>query len=300
MISPKKSLAVASEMKSCKSLSYDHQGLSELLKIVALYDDPVVVCEATGGYERTLVAWMHEKGIAVAMVNPGRVRDFARSDGIKAKTDPIDAAAILRFAQQKQIQPTPPPSVDQQELEALMDRRAQLSEALAREKNRQQMATQYILASIEEMIRLIEKEIASIDARIKRLIAENETMRRQDEIMQAIVGVGPISSWSILAYMPEITTLGRNQVVALAGIAPFNKDSGLFKGKRKIQGGRAKVRRCLHMAARSAAVHNDVIRPYVAQLRERGKAYKSAITAASRKILIHIQSLLKHDQFSLA
>src|SRR5690606_20871976 len=151
-----------------------------------------------------------------------------------------------------------------------------------------------------KMIRILEKEIAVIERQIGQIIQEDPVMRAHDEKMQSVVGVARITSWTILTFLPEITHVTRNELVALAGIAPFNKDSGKFKGKRRIKGGRAKVRKTLYMATQSAAVHNPHIKTYVDRLRERGKPYKCAIVAAMRKLLIHLQSLLKNPENTLA
>lgn len=295
----KDSLAVQTESSS-GSFAYDRPGLQKLLGKIQSLKHPMVICEATGGYERMLLEELFERSIPVALVNPARVRAFAKSEGIKAKTDPIDAAMLLRYARSKELQPTQAPPKNRQELQALMDRRSQLSESLAREKNRLQKSPRRIAKSIEKMIRILEKEIQAIEKEIEELVGNNEQMADQSAKMQSVCGVGAATSWSILAYLGEITELKRNQIVALAGIAPFNRDSGKFKGKRKIEGGRAKLRKCLYMAAQSAAVHNPHIKAYVDGLRARGKPYKCAMVAAMRKLLLHLQSLLKNPQKALA
>lgn len=295
----KDSLAVISDSFS-GSFDYDNKGLKALLEQLRRIESALVVCEATGGYERKLMELLFSHEIPVALVNPARVRAFARSEGTKAKTDPIDALMILRFAQSKDLSPTPVPSEQQRTLQALMDRRSQLTESLAREKNRLQKSPKCVIKSVEKMIRIIERELKALEQKMEKLIDEDESMCWQDSIMQQVCGVGATTSWSILAYLGEITALKRNQLVALAGVAPYNRDSGKFKGKRRIEGGRAKVRKCLYMAAQSAAVHNPHIKEYVDGLRSRGKPYKCAIVAAMRKLLIHLQSLLKKQELELA
>lgn len=295
----KDSLAVATDSFN-GSFPYTDSGLHKLLKKIDVLDSPLVVCEATGGYERKLMSLLFEHEIPVALVNPARVRAFAKSEGTKAKTDPIDAQMLLRFAQSKDLRPTPAPSEQQQILQALMDRRSQLTESLTREKNRQQKSPQLIVKSIEKMIAFIEKELKSLEEQIQELTESDATMNRKSLTMQQVSGIGETTAWAILAYLGEIENLSRNQLVALAGVAPYNKDSGKFKGKRRIEGGRAKVRKCLYMAAQSAAVHNPHIKAYVDGLRARGKPYKCAIVAAMRKLLIHLQSLLKNPKNELA
>jgi len=281
------------------SYLYTSESLKILVKQIRSVPSPLVVCEATGGYERELMFTLFKQKIPVARVNPFRVRAFAKSDGIKAKTDPIDASVLLRFSKEKNIKPTPPPSPKQQALSELMDRRSQLSGNLASEKNRLKMCTKRIQRSIEKMIRFTGKEIKLIEKQIKEIIKDDEIMCSQRKIMLQVKGVGETTVWSVLAYLSEITSLGRNQLVALAGVAPYNRDSGKWKGKRRIEGGRAKLRKCLYMAATSAAVHNPHIKAYVDGLRARGKPYKCAIVAAMRKLLVYMQSLLKSSQKEL-
>lgn len=295
----KDSLAVHAESFS-GSFPYTPADLKRLLAKIKAVAHPLVVCEATGGYERKLMELLHKQKIPVALVNPARVRNFARSDGIKAKTDPIDARVLLAYAESKRLEPTPPPPPQQQKLQALMDRRSQLTGSLAREKNRLEKCPELIRKSIQKMIRIIEKEIAMIEKEIKKTIAEDEALSRQDTLMQSVSGVGETTSWSVLAYLSEITALKRNQLIALAGVAPYAKDSGKHKGKRRIEGGRAKLRKCLFMAARTAATHNPHIKAYTEALQARGKPYKCAIVAAMRKILIHLQSILKNQEKCLA
>jgi transposase len=296
----KETLQVQCADGSSFQVGNDSAGLGQLLKRLESLEDPFVICEATGGYERALLRTLHELRIAVALINPGRLRAFAISEGIKAKTDPLDARMILRFAQEKRLTPTPPPDPGSQQLAALLDRRSQLSEQLAREKNRLPKSLKPIDASIRRILRCIEKELAIIDAQIEKLVAADAPLEAKAKILQGVKGVGKVTAWTLLGYLSEMPHLGRNQLVALAGLAPFNRDSGKTSAKRSIFAGRAKVRKCLYMAAQTAAMHNPVIKPYVQGLIARGKPYKCAIVAAMRKLLIHLQSLLKAQQKSLA
>lgn len=270
-----------------------------LLKIQEL-PNPFVVCEATGGYERKLMALMHEHQIPIARVNPTRIRAFAKSEGIKAKTDPIDSKMILQFAQQKQLRATAAPEHHRQRIHELMDRRAHLTEQLTREKNRIQNCPDSIIASIKRISKVLDNEIKKIETQIRKTIEQNEVLKGLSDTISSVVGVGEITTWTLLAYLHELGHLKRNQIVALAGLAPYNRDSGEFVGKRYIQGGRAKVRKCLYMAAKSAAQHNPIIKEYVSNLILRGKAYRCALVAAMRKILIHLHILVKKYNFSLA
>ena len=280
------------------ALDNDPKGHRQLLSYLKSCKNPLVVFEASGGYERGLLQSLHKTGVPLAMVNPARVRDYARSEGVRAKTDPIDGKMILAFAKSKALRPMEAPSEACVKLAALLDRCGHLVEQLAREKNRLQNSEAFIHRSIKRMIRVLEKEIATIEEAIEKLACSDPGLKSRSETIQSVKGVGKITAWTLLAYLSEIEDLNRNRLVALAGIAPFNRDSGKFSGRRTIQGGRAKVRKCLYMAAHTAATCNPVIADYVQGLRDRGKPYKCAIVAAMRKLLIHIQSLLKKAEIS--
>ncbi len=293
----KATLQMQTRERAC-TLAYDRRGIAALLAEARKAPHTVVVLEATGGYERKLLEALHQAGVGCALVSPDRVRAFARSDGVKAKTDPLDAHVLLRFAEQKALRPMPPPTPQQQELAALLDRRSQLTGMLTEEKNRLQNAPACVHADIRGLIRTVAAKIRHLEQRIQALLAANPALRAASERIESVKGVGPVTAWTILGYLPEITRLSRNQLCALVGIAPYNRDSGLKSRKRCIHGGRAKVRHVLYMAAVSAAHHNPVIRAYVQRLIDRGKAFKCAIVAAMRKLLLHIQALLKKHAFA--
>jgi len=280
------------------TLDNEPKGHRKLLSYLKTCENPLVVFEASGGYERGLLEFLHKAALPLAMVNPARVRDFARSEGVRAKTDPIDGKMILAFAKSKALRPMEAPSEACLKLAALLDRRSHLVEQLAREKNRLQNSETFIHRSIKRMIKILEKEILALDKAIDQLISSNPGFKSRSQIIQSVKGVGKVTAWTLLAYLSEMEELNRNRLVALAGIAPFNRDSGKFSLKRTIQGGRAKVRKCLYMAAHTAATCNPVIAAYVKGLRDRGKPYKCAIVAAMRKLLIHIQSLIKNAKLS--
>lgn len=282
------------------NLSNNPTGFKALVKLAGKQRQPLVVCEASGGYERDMMDYLHQKQIAVVRVNPSRIRNYARSEGIKAKTDPIDALMILGFAREKRLQPGCPPDPIRQELAALLDRRSHLTGQLAQEKNRIQNSSKFIKRSIGRMMKMIQKELKGIEYQIQDLVENDQQLSKEAEILQSVRGIGPIAAWTLMAYLSELGKLKRNQIVALAGIAPYNRDTGNFKGKRGIKGGRAKVRKCLYMAAQTAAIHNPVIKPYVERLRARGKPYKCAMVAAMRKMLIHLHILIKNHQLTLA
>jgi len=295
----KETLEVLSEKRSF-SVANDEQGLAELLKHVRTFENPFTVFEATGGYERNLIEALASKALAFARLNPARVRSFAKSEGVKAKTDPIDTRMILRFAQQKEIRPDCPASPTRQKIADLLDRRNHLSAALTQEKNRLQNSPKTIHHSIKRISKTLEKELHAIETRIRKLVKSDSALHEQAKVAQSVIGIGEITAWTILCCLSEIHALSRNKIVALTGIAPFNDDSGKTRKKRRIQEGRAKVRKCLYMATKTAAVHNPVIKEYVENLRKRGKPYNCAIVAGMRKLLLHLQSLLKKHALTLA
>lgn len=273
-------------------------GHRKLLVHLKECSNPLVVYEASGGYERELAAFLGKSAIPQAMLNPARVRDFARSEGVRAKTDPIDTRMILAFAKSKALEAIDPPSEERLKLAALLDRREHLVEQMAREKNRLQNSEALIHGSIQRVMKILQKEIAIIEKAISQLVDTDPQLKSRSQTMQSVKGVGKVTAWTLLAYLTEMDHLDRNKLVALAGLAPFNRDSGKMSGRRSIQGGRAKVRKCLYMAAHTAASCNPVISAYVQGLRDRGKPYKCAIVAAMRKLLIHLQCLIKKSQLA--
>lgn len=295
----KSTLRVQTEQKAF-DISNNPEGFVELLKQIKSLKQPFVVLEATGGYERGVMAALYSRNIPLSLINPAQARHFAKSEGLKAKNDPIDAKMLLRFAQQKKPRPTPKPEPVVEELAALLDRRSHLTEQLAREKNRLQNSSHRIHGSIKKMIAFIELQIRELETQIERLIDEDDDLKGRCETMLSVKGIGKITAWTICAYLSEITVLSRNQTVALAGLAPYDNDSATIKRKRSIQAGRAKVRSCLYMATRTAKRCNPVIQQYAQRLEQRGKPKKMVNVAAMRKILIHLHSLLKKEQVSLA
>ena len=285
--------------KSAFELHNTPRGFDALLKHLSKQSKPFVICEASGGYERALVRALHDANVPVAVVNPARVRAFAKSEGVHAKTDPIDAKMLLRFAENKDLRVTERPDEAREELSALMDRRSQVSATLTQEKNRLEKEPLYIRKYIEESICFLEQQMEDLDTCIATIIENDRGLKSSVKVMTEIKGVGEVTAHAILAYLPDLTEMSRGQLVSLAGLAPFNRESGKMKIKAHIHGGRAKIRKCLYMAAQSAARFNDVIKNYVAALMARGKPYKSALVAAMRKILIYVQSLLKKQKLEL-
>lgn len=274
---------------SIRSFLNDSKGIAALTKAVSKAAKlPHIVCEATGGYERPLVAAAVLAGIPISVIQPQRVRSFAKSLGRLAKSDPIDAAMLSRFGASAAPQPIEPKDHLRQQLDELVRTRTELIDSLQRELNRAAHHHLPFLARIQkDLIACYRKQIAAIEAQATKLVAASEELTKADSLLQSVSGVGPQTSRVLLALLPE------RSIAALAGLAPYDRDSGKTKGKRFIQGGRSRVRRGLHMAALVAARRNSVLKPFYERLRAAGKPFKVAIVAVARKLLIHLNSLME-------
>jgi transposase len=271
-------------------------GYRLLLKSLRRSAQPVhVVCEATGVYHRRFVAALQEAGVTVSVVNPRQVRDFARSRNWLAKTDALDARVLAEYGRSVQPAPTPRPDAEFTRLQQLVTRRGQLVDDRAAERTRlsEQAACAEIRASLRRHLRQLDGEIEKLEGLIAQLVASTPGLRTRVEILVAVQGVGHLTATALLAALPELGTCSKNQVAALAGLAPFNRDSGAFRGTRSIRGGRSDVRRALFMAALCATRINPILKPLYRRLRANGKAHKLALVAVMRHLLIHLNSLLK-------
>ena len=252
--------------------------------------------EATGGLERRLAAELIGAGHRVAVVNPRQVRDFARGSGKLAKTDRIDALILARFALQVQPRLAEKTSEKQTELAALVTRRRQLQAMAVAETNRRDAAaTSPARHSIDKVLRLLRKEIEQIDSAIARWIASDDQWRGQAERLKSVPGVGPTTSATLVAELPELGKLNRQQVTSLVGVAPFCRDSGKHRGQRSIWGGRASVRSTLYMAALTAYRCNPTIRAFALRLRAAGKPTKVILTACMRKLLVILNTMIRNQ-----
>jgi transposase len=271
-------------------------GYRLLLKSLRRSARPVhVVCEATGVYHQRFVAALQEAGIPVSVVNPRQARDFARSRNWLAKTDALDARVLAEYGRSVQPAPTPRPDPAFSRLQQLVTRRGQLVADRAAERTRlsEQDPTVEIRASLRRHLRQLDAEIKKLEALIAQLVADTPGLRSRVQILVAVQGVGHLTATALLAALPELGTCSKNQVAALAGLAPFNRDSGAFRGTRSIRGGRLDVRRALFMAALCATRTNPVLKALYQRLRTAGKAHKVALVAVMRHLLIHLNSLLK-------
>lgn len=257
----------------------------------------LVVVEATGGNEAALVRVLHEQRIAVAVVNPRQVRDFAKGLGYDAKTDRIDATVLARFGEVVQPQPTLAKSEEDEKLGALNTRRQQLLDMLGQEQNRLRLTWDpEVRGYIQQSLETLKKQLKTLDERLQKCVAENEAQRRKVEIFASVTGLGPATTATLLAELPELGQLNREQIAKLVGVAPINRDSGQQSGKRHVFGGRSTVRRVLYMATLVAIRYNRRIKEHYQQLVARGKLKKVAIVACMRKFLTILNTLVKTDQ----
>lgn len=271
----------------------DAGGFAILITKMKTVEPAMIVFEATGGYESHCVKALGEAGLAVAVVNPTRVRRFAEAMGILAKTDKIDAKVIAHYASvAKPLAKSRHTSLEER-LAACVERRRQLLLDLVAEKNRLSTSPECILGDIEEHIAWLAERVTKLEIEIQACIAENNEWQERAKIIASVPGVGEVTATTMVAELAELGTLNRQEIAALAGVAPFNRDSGSKKGRRRIYGGRAGVRRTLFMAALSATKFNPVIRAFYETLLNRGKEKKVALTACMRKLLVMINAMVR-------
>ena len=274
----------------------DDVGRMALSEWVVAQKVQLVVVEASGGYETALVSELVERGQAVALVNPTRVRAFARAEGLLAKIDKIDARLIARFGVKMGPEPQARRDQAQLALNQWVTRRRQLVYMLTAEKNRLQTAPEAIQANIVRHIEWMQGEIEGLEQQINQAIADNPAWRETARRIETVPGIGSITSSTLLADLPELGKLNRQKIAALVGVAPFNHDSGKQRGKRRIFGGRNSVRAVLYMATLSGIRHNPVIRCFYQRLLAKGKVKKVALTACMRKLLVILNTMVKSGQ----
>src|SRR5512145_863327 len=269
--------------------------IAGLVTQLAALGPTVVVLEATGGYETAIAAACASGGVPVAGVNPRQVRAFAHAGGRTAKTDAIDATVLALFGAKIQPAPRPLPDAATQTLAALVARRRQLLEMLGAEQRRLAQATTTVIRrDLRNHIRWLERRVQDVDHDIDQAIQSSPLWRVQEDLLRTVPGVGPTTARTLLAELPELGRLDRRTIAALAGVAPFNRDSGRWRGRRTIGGGRASVRTSLYMAALVASRYNPVLRAFYQRLRALGKAPKTALVAVMRQLLTMLNAMLKH------
>jgi transposase len=277
-----------------KAFVHTDEGLAQMTDWLQLFPQALIVLEATGGWEMGPVRILVSRGLFPVIMNPRQIRDFAKATGILAKTDKIDPQVIARFAEAVRPEVRPLPTLEAQELEALNARRRQIVEMLTAEKNRLCLAPRWIRKEIQAHIRWLEKCLAKVNKELKDRIQKSPLWREKDEILRSARGVGPVTSTVLLCDLPELGRLNRKEISALVGVAPLNRDSGLFRGRRMIWGGRATVRSALYMSTLVAIRFNPVIRAFYERLRAAGKPFKVAATACMRKLLTILNSMIKN------
>jgi transposase len=266
----------------------------ELIAELIALRPALIVLEATGGLEIPVTAALHAAGLPVVVINPRQVRDFAKALGQLAKTDRLDARVLAHFAAAIKPPLRPIKSKDELELDALVGRRGQLVEMLTAEKNRRgSAATDTVRKEIKEHIDWLQDRIAELDEQLQALLKSSSRWQVKDDLLQSVPGIGPVVSFSMIADLPELGTLNRQQISKLVGVAPLNCDSGQQRGTRHIYGGRARVRNMLYMAALTATRYNPVIKEFYKRLLAKHKPFKVAITACMRKLLVIINVMVR-------
>src|SRR5881396_1946508 len=275
----------------------ERSGHAALIRWIKQSTTPVqLICEASGGYEQALLESLEKSAVKVTLVQAVRVRQYARASGILAKTDKIDAKVLAAFGSAIKPQPMSPRSVEQKRLRQYEAQRRHLSRILVAEENRlAQLSCAQLRTLSRSLISKIKTQIETLDRRIGELIAQDQTLWEKAQKLTAISGVGARTAALLLAQMPELGQLNRRQAAALAGLAPFNHDSGSIRGKRAIFGGRPALRSGLYMAALSAARFNPILSSFYQRLRAKGKPHKLALTAVMRKLLLALNHSLKPE-----
>ena len=274
-------------------LANDEAGIEAVVVQLGAVAPERIVLEASGGLELPLVAALAAAALPVVVVNPRQVRDFARATGRLAKTDALDAQVLAHFAEAVRPELRPLPDAETQALRDLVARRRQLLGMLVAERQRRRAARAAVRPGIEAHIAWLQQARAQLDDQLQTSVQLSPHWRAQDQLLRSVPGVGPQLARTLLAQLPELGQLDRRRIAALVGVAPYNRDSGQWRGQRSIWGGRASVRAALYMSALVASRHNPVIRDFYQRLLARGKPKKSALTACMRKLLVILNAILK-------
>lgn len=279
------------------TVSRDDSGLDELVNRLRRLAPQLIVLEATGGYEKVVLASLAGAGLAVLAVNPRQIRDFARACGRLAKTDRLDAAIIAPFAERLRPPLRPLPDATAQALGAIVVRRRQIIDMISAENMRlQQTVDRKVQTSIKAHLKWLQEQLTSIDADLDATIKENDTWLHNEELLDAVPGVGKTTARTLIVELPELGSLDRRQIAALVGVAPINHDSGCHRGQRHIRSGRTTARAALFMAAWVGTRHNPVLQPFYKRLIAAGKPRKVALVACMRKLLTILNALIRDQQ----
>jgi transposase len=272
------------------------KGIDELVQQMTELQPELMVVEATGGYQRAIVDALFHAGLAVAVVNPVRVRQFARASGLLAKTDKLDAQVLAEFGRKMQPKRYEGKSEAEKQLSALLVRRKQLEEMLKAEQNRLRTISPSLRGSVERIIALLKEEKKRLEEQIQEFLKEQKAWQEQAQILSSAPGVGMVTTATLLADLPELGKMDRKKIAALVGVAPMNYDSGKRRGYRKTKGGRTDVRSVLYMSTLVATRYNPVIQSQYQQMLKRGKLKKVALTACMRKFLTILNAMLRDQQ----
>ena len=285
-------IAVLGETKASQ-VTNDEKGIISLVKKMQKLAPDLIVVEATGGYQRAVVLGLYEAGLPVAVVNPARVRQYARASGLLAKTDKLDAFTLAEFGKQMKPRRFEAKSEAGRYVSALLVRRRQLEEMLKAEKSRLRTVSAAMRPSVERMIEVLKEEIKQLEKELDKFMKENEEWQAQEQILTSAKGVGRVTAATLLAELPELGKLDRKKIAALVAVAPMNLDSGKKRGYRKTKGGRMEVRNVLYMSTLVATRYNPLIQAQYQQLLKRGKVKKVALTACMRKFLTILNAMMR-------
>ena len=279
-----------------KQVDNTREGMEKLVERMQEIKPELIVVEATGGYQRNVVDALFHAGLSVAVVNPARVRQFARASGVLAKTDKLDAQVLAVFGQRVQPKRYEGKNEAEKELSALLVRRKQLEEMLKAEQNRLRTVSPVLRGSVERIITILKEEKKRLEEQIEQFLKEQKDWQAQREILGSAPGVGKVATATLLADLPELGKMDRKKIAALVGVAPMNYDSGKKRGYRKTKGGRTDVRSVLYMSTLVATRYNPVIQARYQQLLKRGKLKKVALTACMRKFLTILNAMVRDQQ----
>jgi transposase len=279
------------------AVNRDSEGIEALIARVSALDPSLVVLEATGGFETVVAAGLGAAGLPLAVVNPRQIRDFARATGRLAKTDPIDAAVIAHFAEAVRPEARPITSAEARSLGELVARRRQLLEMMTAERNRRrQLINPRLIKGVDRVLATLQAQLTELEGDIDVTVRGTPAWREKEDLLTSVPGIGPKIARTMIAELPELGTLSRQQVASLVGVAPFNRDSGKWRGRRSIAGGRATVRSALYMSVLVAIRRDLPLALTYRRLRVAGKPAKVAIVACMRKLITILNAILRDNQ----
>lgn len=270
--------------------------IRRFVRILKNYEIERVVVEATGRYEHALVQACNQAGLPIIVVNPISVRRYAQAIGVLAKTDRIDAQVIAQYASTLKPEFKPIPNKTSQKIKDLLVRRSQLLEMSTMEKNRLQILPKSLHRSIKSMLRMLQNQIETVTRQIEQEVTKVDQWRTKMEIMTSVPGVGKVLAYTFLSELPELGSLNRKEIAALVGVAPINRDSGKLNGKRRIRGGRHRVRTVMFMAMLSSIQCNPVFKRFYERLKAQGKIPKVALIACMRKMIVVLNTMIKNQE----